>query len=360
MRQAIRPSQEILADENPRVRNLAAVALGAIGPDKTLVPALVEALKDESSEVRYWAATALRDSAAKEAAPALLALVKQAPLATRREALTLLGQVKPASKEVVSELIRIVKHETDLDLYSRAVTALGDIGPSAKDAIPALVEALKNESWPFQQGVIRAVGAFGQDARPAVPALLKALNDDNPEIRVYAAASLWQIERRSERVLPVVLAALQGSPSTPQSDGDNVAMRVPGHGASALSDLPAPVLPANFNYVHVLALKVLCQVEPKTGYPLLCKAIQAKESDSRLSAILTAGELGPEAKEAVPALIQVLRDKNDWHVQAAQSLGQIGRAAASALPAFREAAKEDDPFVRRAAHSAIKLVSGES
>ena len=53
-----------------------------------------------------------------------------------------------------------------------------------------------------------------------------------------------------------------------------------------------------------------------------------KDSDWRVryAAVCALGEIGPEAKEAVPALVAVLKDEDkDVRYAAAWALGQIGR-----------------------------------
>ena len=68
-----------LKDENSAVRWSAASALGSIGTEaKDAVSALIEILKDENSDVRESAASALRriSTEAKEVIPSLIAALK--------------------------------------------------------------------------------------------------------------------------------------------------------------------------------------------------------------------------------------------------------------------------------------------
>ena len=64
----------------------------------------------------------------------------------------------------------------------------------------------------------------------------------------------------------------------------------------------------------------------------------------RMSALDLVGEIGPDAKEAVPALIKVL--KRAKHVQirhtAAETLGKVGPNAKEAIPALIEALKDTE------------------
>ena len=67
------------------------------------------------------------------------------------------------------------------------------------------------------------------------------------------------------------------------------------------------------------------------------------------------GKVGPGAKDAVPALIDALKDKESGvRGSACFALGEIGPAASAAIPALsRVVTQDEDPEVRRAAALAI-------
>jgi len=74
-----------------------------------------------------------------------------------------------------------------------------------------------------------------------------------------------------------------------------------------------------------------------------------------LSAIEALGRIGPEAKEAVPALIKTLEDK-DWNVRVctAWALGQIGPEAKAAAPALCKLLEDKPtPLMRRTVEEAL-------
>ena len=61
----------------------------------------------------------------------------------------------------------------------------------------------------------------------------------------------------------------------------------------------------------------------------------------------TLGLIGPEAKDAVSALIRALRDKNGWvRASAASALGYIGEGAKEAVPALIPLLQDEDATVR--------------
>ena len=72
------------------------------------------------------------------------------------------------------------------------------------------------------------------------------------------------------------------------------------------------------------------------------------------------GEIGPVAKDAVPALIIALKDK-DKQVRgnAAVALGKVGPSAKDAVPALTVALKDKDVEVREAVQKALGLIKAK-
>ena len=72
-------------------------------------------------------------------------------------------------------------------------------------------------------------------------------------------------------------------------------------------------------------------------------------------------KLGSEAKGAVPALSEALRDELAYvRERAAQALKRIGPEAKAAVPALIKALRDADVDVRRAAVSALKKIDPET
>lgn len=83
--------------------------------------------------------------------------------------------------------------------------------------------------------------------------------------------------------------------------------------------------------------------------PALITVLNVKEEDEdgfRRSVVADAlGKIGPAAKDAVPALIDCLKDEDPtWRVpvSAASALGEIGANAKSAIPILIETMERDD------------------
>jgi HEAT repeat protein len=65
--------------------------------------------------------------------------------------------------------------------------------------------------------------------------------------------------------------------------------------------------------------------------------LRSSDPEFRREAARALGQMGPEAKEAVPSLMAALKDEDRAvRIQAAHALGEIGPEAKAAVPALRE------------------------
>jgi HEAT repeat protein len=93
--------------------------------------------------------------------------------------------------------------------------------------------------------------------------------------------------------------------------------------------------------------------------PALIEALKDRDGDVRRWAMELLGEFGPEAREAVPALIQLLKSPVDqeW---AMGILGRIGPDARDAVPALTEVLlKHPNAGVRKIASDALGKITPE-
>ena len=108
-----------------------------------------------------------------------------------------LGQIGPAAKAAVPELLHLAK-DKDSPARDSAITALGRIGPDAKAAVPALIEALSKRKYLFTSYLAAtALGEIGPDAKDALPdliALARNLEYDDEPAREAAARAVMKID----------------------------------------------------------------------------------------------------------------------------------------------------------------------
>jgi len=170
-------------------------------PAKAAVPALIEALRDNDSQVREEAAHALGSigQAAKSAVPALIETLEDEEYGVSRAAMHGLGGIGPAG---LPTLIEIVKNG-DRKACHEAATVLGGIGAVAEPAVPALIERLSAINLRgYTTGVRNGLVEIGP---AAIPALLVALNASNVHSRREAAKVLGKIGADPKTVIPALI-----------------------------------------------------------------------------------------------------------------------------------------------------------
>ena len=96
--------------------------------------------------------------------------------------------------------------------------------------------------------------------------------------------------------------------------------------------------------------------EARGAVPALAAALRDRNDQVRWRAAEALGKLGPDAAAAVPALVDAL-DRSDMLAQeAAKALGRMGGAARPAVSALASALTRDDVYLRReAAKALVKL-----
>jgi HEAT repeat protein len=244
----------------------------------------------------------------------------------------------------------------DKDFYVRrgAAEALKTMGKEAKAAVPALTNALEDNFYGVRQTAAQALGSIGPDAEAAIPALSNAAAKDHYAcVRLAAAEALGKIGPATKDVVPTLSNALR--------DLDDDVRRA---AAEALGKCGLEAKDA------VLALR---EAEKDSSEPVrrtaaeglkyfrvaqLVRAAKDKDAGARLKAIAELGDLGPEAKAAVPALAEALRD-DDIGVRraAAVALGRVGPEAREAARDLRDAMKSEDVHVRCAGATALAKVN---
>ena len=94
--------------------------------------------------------------------------------------------------------------------------------------------------------------------------------------------------------------------------------------------------------------------------PLLTDLLKDRDSTVRSSAAYALGEFGPEARAAIPALMELLKDKDASRAAAASALGDIGPEASAATPAIIELLNDENEKVRRDADEALEKIRNET
>lgn len=239
-----------------------------------------------------------------------------------------------------------------------AVDAIGDLGPQGKDAAAALVAALNDTSPDVRWRAARALANVGLSEDNVVSGLMADLKDENPTVRAYSAYALGMLGANS----PPVVEGLAGLTTDKESLVRRAALR-------SLQKLKLPTAVSIPLFVKTLssaqpdavsaALQTIAEAGEK-AVPFLQAALDHPQAASW--ACIALSEMGPAAKESVPALTKLLSSKQpNLRLDACMALGAIGPDAKGALPALAKLV-ESDPFpgVRYAAAFAIGGIATQS
>jgi HEAT repeat protein len=229
---------------------------------------------------------------------------------------------------------------------------MGSLGSRAKTAVPALIGLLEDPVPRVRRMAARTlvrVASNGDSARKALPVLLEALHDPDEDVRADAAWLLGSLLRPEDKeaVAPLGQALRDRS------------LRVRGE-----------------------VVELLERFGPAAEETVPALIEMLKEKPIRPRVIETLGRIGPGAKDAVPAPIEAMREEGpavdieerveispgygtaaiheSVRLRAVIALGQIGPGAKDALPALVEAYSEKNEFFRDHVAKAIKAIDPET
>lgn len=320
---------DMLADQAPSpagpINIAAGWALGQFG--RPALPALVQAIQQDSLAIRYAAGVALYEIGpeAAPAVPLLKPLVEHDDDNLRRMALAVLREIGPASINAMPEMMKALVHE-DFHTQYWACRALGALGEGAEPAVPALKDRMINGAASVRRNAAAALGDIGPAiGQPGVDALVQAMSDFSQPVREQAVIALGKLAPLSNSAVPTIEAALRAGPSK----------------LSARS----------------AAAKTLWALAPDSDLPgkVLLEELQCNEREPWAAAAVLA-EIGPQLG-VIPQVIKALEDPcPEIRTFAADALAGMGPAAAEAKPALRRLLDDESEDVRAAARDALDAI----
>jgi HEAT repeat protein len=232
---------------------------------------------------------------------------------------------------------------------------LADLGYQARGATPHLLQALQSRDVQLRWRAARALGLVGDDK--AAEGLRKQVSDADALVRAQSLYALGRLGSSDEASLAAIVGGLTDADSMVRRAAVSAFLHVKADRAQVMPLIvktledgdPAVVLPA----LHTLADAGADVV------PALAKALEHKEA--RYWACLILAELGPKAKEAVPALQSVLADERpEVRLQALIALGEIGSDARPAMASVAKAMEDPELSVRYGAAFALGRIGDSS
>jgi HEAT repeat protein len=222
------------------------------------------------------------------------------------------------------------------------VTAQDTVDPKVK----ALMEQLRGEDWGQRTMAASMLAQLGPAAVPAIPLLLEPLKDARGTARIYRSTvpiTLGIIGPPAKSAIPALVELLKAEDPEPDHPEANLWTMARANAAYALGTIGPADRP--------------------TAVAALLDATRDTRGRIRANALVSLQALGlgngPEARAAVPVLVQVLEDWKDLvesQQAAAELLGAIGPTAHAAVPALTGALESRNEGVRAAAADALKKV----
>jgi HEAT repeat protein len=244
----------------------------------------------------------------------------------------------------------------DAPVVAAGFKAISKIGPAA---VPSLAIAVKDENLNVRHFAIRALGRMGSDAQPVLPDLLRAFKSDHAATRSSAIEAVGKIDQGTKEVVAALIEALKDN-----TDNVRVAAVLALNG---MKDSAKPAIPALLNALSdknadVRRFAIFDLSRSGAGEKAVLAVSRLLRDDTyhvRQAAFQYLNGLKPEQiKEAVPALIAALKDPNLW-IAAIDLLASIGPDAKEAVPALNELLRSDQAEERRRAINALKRISPE-
>jgi HEAT repeat protein len=345
----------LMQDKDALVREKAARA-AAHSRDPALIPNLIVMTRDRFRRVRFTAAVAVGTFTDDSAVDALVCCLRDTDEEVRRTAFDIVAQL--ASRDPAQALhIFDRRSNSDFTLLRHLVQAnTGAIrsSPRAHDVMHALAALLDDADPTIKRQAARALLAF--DERDATDLVVTALEQGgdatlplvqalemtmSPE-SVRAIARLLQsstddVRAKAIRAIGSVADSIDRMPDTRTSAARNALTTYIGVPAMlALAEESNPVLRRSI-------LSVLSAVKAKEGATIYIRFLRDRDGEVRRRAAQALGSIGE--REAVPALLEVLRDTYVPAAEAAArslALLDAGRAASPlAIRIFRKIADNE-------------------
>lgn len=198
----------------------AAKDLGRLGwLAREALPALVTAVGDDDPKVREAAAHAVGQMG-PDALSAIVALLLHHDKYVRRNAVWSLGKLGPLARPALADVCRSLK-DPDPRTASGAAQALGNMGADGCDAVPQLAEAMRGTNIVLCRLAAKALSQIGP---PALATLIAHLQHADPFVRGESALAIGWIGVAARSAVPFLAQLVRGPRSFPrrpvQADDD--------------------------------------------------------------------------------------------------------------------------------------------
>lgn len=321
---------KVLSDPSPRIRQLAADALGRAGQAaKPASAALLALLKARERDVRAAAARAFRTIQGDPAkvVPALCGLLEDPDPIVQSEATRALCAYGTRAK-VGLKLLLATLERARTDVTRRlACQALTAIGTEAKRGLKQLLAASRDPSELVRSAACLALASVAPGDKRTAARLFDLLADGNPRVRSAAISGFVRLPRIGEEHAATLLLRASQMLESSSTLGD--ACRLLARLGRAKPEATRLLLEAmdNSTGYRLQVVRALGSI----GAPALPQLLGVLKKNPRSGLVDAVGymKLG---KASLPSLLKLLRSEHTpWRRVAAKALARMGKEAAGAV-----------------------------
>lgn len=307
---------KVLATAHPILRARAA-DIFSISKDRSVVAALLDALRGEYYTVRARAALALGKIGDQKAIQPLLTALKDPEVDVRVAACLALGLFKAPS--TFDEITNVLLDDSKIEVRQAAAKALGYTQHPA--ALPYLMEALRDPFWWYEREVQAGdlFGAIERMGQVAVEPLIDALQDKEGTVRRYAAGLLGKIgDPRAIEPLGMALYDLHHDVGKAAAEALTKKFGVNSF------DILVEALSHPEMWIRIHSIQALVKIKDSRVASLLLEMLNDPEREVQRCVIEAMGEL--KDASVLPALQSIMANRADreFHALAKDAIAKIG------------------------------------
>jgi hypothetical protein len=173
------------------------------------LPALIHSLDDDDAKVREVSAQAIGNMG-PDALPTLAGMLTHRDKYVRRNAVWAIGKLGPLARPALADLCAGLKN-SDPRTASGAAQALGNIGADAAEAVPALAEAMRGTNIVLCRLAAKALSQIGS---PALSTLIAHLQHSDPFVRGESAMAIGWMGPQAKSAVPFLTQVVRGPRAT--------------------------------------------------------------------------------------------------------------------------------------------------
>jgi HEAT repeat protein len=259
-----------------------------------------------------------------------VAALRSSDAAIRAEAVDVIAEASPRTKETVDLLLNALSAESDTSLHPKFAQALGRLGSAAAPAVPQLATLLRDDHIEIREAAAIALGNIGPAAASAVPDLTRALRDCCHDVRAEAAVALGRIGQPAIDAVPALIEAMND-----------------------------PI-----SWVRLQSVEALVTLQPRTQAVISAytRALADTREEVRAAAAIGLSKTGASTSSALSSLARLLSTDPypAVRIAAATALGALAPASRSELQVLMTAQSDSNFAVRAAVRDAIAMVRAGS